>query len=371
MQIKQWLMCLSVSLVFSISSVAYSAPSISMVSIDGSSMVVAGSDFGTKAVADPLHFETFERGTEGTSILSGEYWSVYNEDSETYTSSVVRSSLSTMSAQHVINSQDEFYKVITELNKDNSKLFVSLWLRVDIEGSGWLDDGSNPQLKVMRFTNDGSYSDPPKMLWQSFTSDVTLYEFDQSYITAYDSTDSFIGGGIGRGLSFNGGMIKPEKGRWLNVQIQYQNAVAPTVTTIKWRGSYGDNAYQGVNYADVSPVKATGGPYLNTIKLGFHSEHADGGYSYWDDIYIDNSWSRIEIGDASVYDQCTHREMQVPTSWSESSLTAKINTGSFERGATAYIFVVDSSGNPSDGYQITIGGTDQVLPPVSLRLSTE
>jgi len=31
--------------------------------------------------------------------------------------------------------------------------------------------------------------------------------------------------------------------------------------------------------------------------------------SYFDDIYIDDSWARTEVGDNATYDNCTHREI--------------------------------------------------------------
>lgn len=42
------------------------------------------------------------------------------------------------------------------------------------------------------------------------------------------------------------------------------------------------------------------------------------------------------------------------TSWSASSIQATVRTGSFSNG-TAYLFVVDSDGNVSSGYEVTVG----------------
>ncbi|GAH76879.1 unnamed protein product, partial [marine sediment metagenome] len=76
---------------------------------------------------------------------------------------------------------------------------------------------------------------------------------------------------------------------------------------------------------------------------------------YWDEIYIDTTQSRVEIGNAATWSGCSHREVQIPSSWSSSSVSIDVNTGSFSNG-TAYLYVVDSSGAVnSSGYQITIG----------------
>jgi len=64
----------------------------------------------------------------------------------------------------------------------------------------------------------------------------------------------------------------------------------------------------------------------------------------------------VEIGDAATWSNCDHKEIQIPTSWSSSSIGIDVNTGSFSNG-TAYLYVVDSSGDVnSSGYEITIGG---------------
>ena len=345
-----------------------SAPTIESVVNSGDSFIISGSSFSSKAKAAPLHFDNFEQGKNGQAVSLGDYWSSYDEGNPIYNSTNQRNIRSSLNAKFKITNADEFYRIIPELKRDNSKLFLSFWLYIDIEGTGWLDTGTNPQLKVMRLTNNGSYSDPPHMLWQSFTDDQVLYEFDQSYISADDSGGNSLGGGLGRGESYNGGMLKPKKGGWLNVQVQYQNAVAPNVTTIKWRESYGDLPYQGVNYNKITPVLKSGGPYLDTIKLGFHAEHADGGYNYWDDIYIDNSWARVEIGDASTYENCSRREMQIPTSWSPDSITIKVNSGSFNDGEYVYLFVLDTEGNASSGHKIMIGESSGLEPPYNPRV---
>lgn len=65
---------------------------------------------------------------------------------------------------------------------------------------------------------------------------------------------------------------------------------------------------------------------------------------YIDDIYMDNSWARIELGDNPIYESCSHREIQIPTEWSETKISFKVNVGSFVPGARAYLFVINDHG---------------------------
>jgi len=75
---------------------------------------------------------------------------------------------------------------------------------------------------------------------------------------------------------------------------------------------------------------------------------------YYDDVFVQTAtWARIEIGDNSSWNDCAHREIQIPTAWSDDSITITVNQGSFQDGETAYLFVVDENGTVSEGYPIT------------------
>jgi len=75
-----------------------------------------------------------------------------------------------------------------------------------------------------------------------------------------------------------------------------------------------------------------------------------------DDIYVDNTRARVEIGDASNWSDCIHRDIQIPTSWSDDSIAIDVNQGSFAVGEDVYLYVVDSDGVVNEeGYPVTIG----------------
>ncbi len=97
---------------------------------------------------------------------------------------------------------------------------------------------------------------------------------------------------------------------------------------------------------------------------------ATGGDEYdYDDVYIDFTQARVEIGNASTWSACTRREIQIPTTWTSNSITVNVNQGSFMNGSTAYLYVVDSNGNVNaNGYPITISGqstSSDTTPPSS------
>jgi hypothetical protein len=92
--------------------------------------------------------------------------------------------------------------------------------------------------------------------------------------------------------------------------------------------------------------------------------------SYFSEVYIDNTLARVEIGNASTFAACTHREIQIPTKWSGTSVTVTVNRGSFAVGNTVYLYVVDASGvTNSNGYAMTIqDATSAPSPPENLHI---
>ncbi len=80
-------------------------------------------------------------------------------------------------------------------------------------------------------------------------------------------------------------------------------------------------------------------------------------YRFFDDIYIDNTWSRVILANNSNYENATITEPQIPTAWSTNSITITVNLGKLT-GNSAYLFVfdIDNNCNPI-GYPIEIDNT--------------
>ncbi|MCI5120929.1 MAG: hypothetical protein D3908_07045, partial [Candidatus Electrothrix sp. AUS4] len=87
---------------------------------------------------------------------------------------------------------------------------------------------------------------------------------------------------------------------------------------------------------------------------------------WWDEIYIDTTQARVELCDSPQWSSRSHCEIQIPSDWSDSSITFTINQGSFLETDTAYLYVIDAEGNVSNdgqGVAITIGGGTPPPPP--------
>ena len=82
---------------------------------------------------------------------------------------------------------------------------------------------------------------------------------------------------------------------------------------------------------------------------------AIGCFTFWDHVYFDTSFMRVELGNNAVYASCTKRVIQIPTSWSDTSIGVEVNIGTFGIEVDLYAFVVDEDNEPSDGYLVRSG----------------
>jgi hypothetical protein len=137
-----------------------------------------------------------------------------------------------------------------------------------------------------------------------------------------------------------GSAVNPTAGKWSKVEV--------AVKVTNQRDGYiqiHENGKRVVDYA--GPTDKFPGT-ARTIGIGGWSLiKAPHNWRYFADIYLDTSLSRIVLANSAVLSQATIVENQIPSSWSETVITATVNLGQFQTGQTAYLFVVDSTGTPS------------------------
>lgn len=102
--------------------------------------------------------------------------------------------------------------------------------------------------------------------------------------------------------------------------------------------------------------------FPNMLDNTSRGEAVLGSYNY-DDIYIDFSGARIEIGNAPSWGACTRREIQIAASWSDTDVLFRLNQGAFSPGA-AWLYVMNENGEVNAaGFPITLGGAAGGSPP--------
>jgi len=116
-----------------------------------------------------------------------------------------------------------------------------------------------------------------------------------------------------------------------------------------------ENGNLVVNYA--GPTDKYPGTSRTVGVGGWSLIKAPNNWRYYADAFLDTTLSRIVLANNADLSQATIIENQIPSSWSDSSITATVNLGQFQGGQTAYLFVVDATGTPSaSGLPVSVDG---------------
>jgi hypothetical protein len=114
--------------------------------------------------------------------------------------------------------------------------------------------------------------------------------------------------------------------------------------------------------ANATSTRTAADSYWQNLWIGAYSstEEVDGGPSYlaWsevhmDNVYVDNTRARVEIGNAPTWAACTRREVQPHLTWEDTSITAIAQKGLLSAGAN-WVYVVSAAGTASAGIPITL-----------------
>lgn len=323
---------------------------------EGASVILGGSGFGVKSTSAPMKFENFEGSAAGSYIGSEGYWSLRTDNTDsrkpTYSNEFSRSANSPQTAKFPLETLHD-YAIKSGLDFSSGRIYYDYWVRFT-----WASSTVRHQIKLARLG--------------SGTSD--------SYIYPHFVTEHWIGGSNCYSDARTGaicgasGMTDwdydcPPVGEWSHIQISidYGTASGNDAFYEIWQdGVYkgGDSGFSWFCGTDPTFQQVWVGGYLgNTDQDGMTTT------IYYDDVYFDDTWARVEIGDDSDYNSCTHREIQIPSSWSSGAIEVTMNLGTYQTGDTAYLFITDSEGNVnSEGYAITVGQSETANIPPSITV---
>jgi hypothetical protein len=149
-----------------------------------------------------------------------------------------------------------------------------------------------------------------------------------------------------------GTAVNPMAGKWSKVEI----AIKVTDQTDGYINVW-ENGHQVLGYA--GPTDKYPGTQ-RSIGIGGYARmqgHTNN-WRYFDDAYLDTTLARVVLADKAVLSHASIIENQIPSAWSDGSVTSTVNLGKFNQGETAYLFVVNSAGIPSaTGLAVTVGGS--------------
>lgn len=329
------------------------APGLSVSSIlgtivHGSTLMISGSGFGTKPTGSPLKWDDFEGGGSGNA-LSG--WDFTGTVNPTYSTGVRRTN-STMSGRANFT-QGSWGSNFGIDNTTFNTVYFDAWYYYDVT---YPVVSRNHKLFRLHANTSGS----PNLYYNVYCN--TAGHFSQD------------------GVSTGRWHVWPNIGsdyfasNWAHIQV-YLQASSPGGTDgvahmwIDGVKVVNENAFTTREAGDSTWNALWFGNYLGHDAEGSCAAIGDT-YTYWDDVYVDTTPARVEIGDASTYSASRHREIQLPDSWSDSAISVRLNRGGFSSFSGLYLYVVDAQGNASPGYPLSSSGTlpDPPSPPTNLRI---
>lgn len=335
--------------------VVFAAPSKPSVSGSGP-LTISGSSFGASGPS-VLIFDDFERGANGDNISTTATigtWSGYGSNTPKITTAEAHSG-SRSGALISSNSDNQLNKNFTNA----TELLITFWAKVPA-GSCFPGASTPGTLTTISSWKMSWFMDGPTgylgnddMCMPTVVSNNTMMAGNSYTPSPYISLQS-------DNWNFSG---------WNRFTV-WAKAGSPTSSAGNWYYEWLGVTTQ--SRTSTQPVFAADGAVWNYVNIpGWHSGAVSNTDVMYDDIYIStgaNAAARVELCDTNTWAARTHCEIQPPTAWSDTGITATYNPGSFINGQTAYFYVIDSTGavSPaSDPY--TIGGAvaDTTKPTIT------
>jgi hypothetical protein len=213
------------------------------------------------------------------------------------------------------------------------------------------NDSSSPQ-SYSRATGDGVSGTAVVLLRPKVSTSSQLWRVEGE---ADDTTTHFFDYGTGW----------PGVDQWSRVEVYMkgsgQGSTDGSLILTNHRPDNGINTPSNVNYDGNLMIydtdQTTRIDYFTFQNFVGNGTRSGNEKIFIDDIFIQQgSRARVEVGDASTWDACTDREVQIPSSWATGSITITVNQGTFGDTESCWLYIVDSSGNVnSSGFAITFG----------------
>jgi hypothetical protein len=338
----------------------------------GGSLTITGINFGQKPVAAPVKWDNFEAGTTGSTVANGWATNATHNDGGAdhppiYSTTVLRTN-STRSVQ-------------ARFDEGNFPNCTDTGDGCEYSSNFGISGVASPGLPVI-FLDTWCYYSPanPESRNVKLVRVHTSTYAPNLYLNIYcfTDTDGMRMGQDGGGTSL---VLPPTPwrgssywaGNWRHIQMYLQQS-SPNVAD--GTGVLAIDGVTSINRVGTFKTRI-GSEYYNAIWLGNYVGH-DGAaacltrspgntFIYWDDTYIDNTRAHVEIGNAATYAACTHTEIQIPTSWSASSITIRANQGSFASLTNTYLYVTDQNGAVNAIGLALSGSSGDLLSPAPVR----
>jgi hypothetical protein len=344
LKLKIKISIIAISYFFSISSILQASPLIENITKSDSQYYLSGTSFRNKSRIPPLLWDNFEGGSNGTPLSQSANWTAYQSDGGYYNNTQAYSG--SLSAYNYVNSEGGAYGGFNTSYHSftaTDQVYITYIFRYDGTGSKY---GVGKMSRITSSPNAGGGGVYHGTGDTGF-SNLNFYYGGSGYLHYNNSSGETQVGYVSTGENI-----------WLRAEMYKKLSTAGESD-----GKIFLNVIGKGTKSDLSAMTRAAGEtfQLDTVLLGLMYANIGnfGGAAsmkMWiDDVYIDNTQARVELGNNPVFANCTHREIQIPTAWSDTEITVQFNQGTFQVGDQAYLFVIDEDGNASAGYPIVIG----------------
>ncbi|MDD5749681.1 MAG: hypothetical protein PHO91_02750 [Patescibacteria group bacterium] len=353
--------------------------------IQGATLSITGSNFGFKSTgqAAPYRWDDFQNGTPGNVYVGRNIGGVNAGPFDTqgscrvpyYSNAIQRKSGDIVLLQDFNNPIDYFtrsdgsidsscaYNKAIEVRSSPSQTwYVSYW--------GYQDDYDNTAFQSDNVKIYGNLYYRPQPQYPQARWDENWCQDLGEGCTGNGLTGS---GGVGyvdcnlnQSAGSRSSSYRNNTGRWVRIE-----RMVTMGTPLNANGfSRGYNNLDLI--ADISGVFLTQGcesSVFDTLAIGHYFRNGNmrainEGTNrarlrhYISELYVDHTFSRVEIGNAATWDATSHREIQVPKdTWNNSQINISVNLGSFNQADISnglYLFVVNQDNVPSQGYRLNL-----------------
>ena len=310
----------------------------------GEIITLSGSSFGNKATAAPLKYDDFQGGSVGQVLNPGSspQWETWSNNQPANDPTANYPKYASVPQPRFSGDQalrQHFYYTSNGYVSNVSLILRNIRQKVYVSGWTWHDrsDDNTQGLRNVKIWQHNVGE------WQSPTSRWDVYPVNGSghFTSEYCNPSDYVANEWTTSM--------PSKGQWHRLEIWHNRGSASEQESFKtWVDFHLEGQYT-IPYSSCDQDSLYLMSYAD--QNGNGAEFLDW---YWGELYIDTTLARVELGNNPSFAASTHREIQIPTAWSNGSISIKVNKGSFPAG-TAYLFVIDENGNPSAGYPVQIG----------------
>ena len=310
---------------------------------NGQSVTIQGSGFGSKAVARPLQFFDYGNSNTRSSALAR---SAYTAQTRGTLSSAVVAPGSRTSLQVDMGGNEKAAGPLDGIGFHSSSVYV--WIKHRYEFNVISASGPNGfNLKVFR-------------LWYPYTHDTYVaYQGSGGSLVGVENTQD-------SSVWFH---MRPKEGAWVVDEYDYQSSGVGSADGILQYARNGilawdpDTRFKMRTNSLPQPYQVL---YFDQVS---NNQIAKGTYIYIDSIYVDDTRQRVIVSDEPTWSTQVnggrewHREVQIPTAWSDGQIQVTARQGSLDSFAGKYLYVIGPDGNPVSSKGFAVAGGVAPNPP--------